>query len=752
VANTWGYGAMTNHFGDIVGNSKAIFVIGANSAVANPIGFKHMLQAKDRNNAKLIVVDPVYTRSAAKADHYLRIRTGTDIAFIYGIMHVIFKNGWEDKQFIEQRTYGIEEIKKEAAKWTPELTSDVTGIPASQIIQIATLLAKTKPATVVWALGITQHSIGSSNTRILPIMQLVLGNMGKPGGGCNIIRGHDNVQGSTDMCNLADSLPGYYGLSDGSWKHFAQGWGVDYEWLKGRFAEKKWMNEKGFSLAKWYQGVLQEEKTYSSSPIRGLWVQGSGITSMSQQAKVKEALDKLDILVIAEPFVNEAAVITDKQDDVYILPAATQFECEGSVTATNRSSQWRTKVVDPLYESKPDQEIMFEFAKKFGFYDEFVRGMKMGIVDGEIKQVKKDFLWPDDAADEIARTVKTIGLGGWTAKRLRKHQENWHMFDPITLEGKGPMKGEYYGLPWPCWDEKHGGSPILYNVDDSVANGGMGFRNRFGLEHEGVSQLAAENVTVKDSKIKGGYPEITAKNIEEVLGIKLSADEKKKIGANWKVDYSGIIAEKCRQKGVAPYGNARARAIVWEFPDPIPMHREPLHSPRWDLVKKYPTYDDQKNNFRVEVKFRSEQQKQDWSKDFPTMIVTMRVVNLSGAGMLERTSKYLSHITPEMFANIHPDLALNYGIRDGDEMWLHSPHGTKIKVKAHHNFSVTPDRICMPYNFAGIFQGTDLSDKYPEGTKPYAIGESSNTITNYGFDIITQISEYNAGLCRIEKA
>jgi len=120
--------------------------------------------------------------------------------------------------------------------------------------------------------------------------------------------------------------------------------------------------------------------------------------------------------------------------------------------------------------------------------------------------------------------------------------------------------------------------------------------------------------------------------------------------------------------------------------------------------------------------------------------------------MLERTSKYLSAITPEMFANIHPDLALSHGIKDRDMMWIHAPHGTKIKVKAYHNHSVTPDRICLPYNFAGVFQGADLSANYPEGTKPYAIGESSNTIVNYGFDVITQISEFNAGLCRVEKA
>lgn len=743
---------MTNHFGDVAGHSKLIFIIGANSAAANPIGMKHFLQARDRNSAQLVVVDPVFTKTAAKADHYLRIRTGTDVAFIYGLLHVIFKNGWEDTDFINARVYGMDDIKAEAGKWTPELTSDVTGIPADKIIQVATLLAKTKPATVVWALGITQHSTGTSNTRILPILQLVLGNMGKNGGGCNIIRGHDNVQGSTDMCCLADSLPGYYGLDEGPWKYFAKSWGVDYEWLKARFAAPEWMTAKGFSLAKWWQGVLQEEKTYSSSPIRALWVQGNGITSMTQTAKVQEALDKLDLLVIADPFVNEAAVITHQKDNIYILPVATQFETEGSVTATNRSAQWRSKVVEPLYESRPDQEVMFAFAKKFGFYDELTKGMKMGVKDRQLTHVKDTFSWPDDASLEIARTIKTIGCDGWTPERLRKHQENWDMFDPGTLLGSGPVAGEYYGLPWPCWDAKHPGSPVLYDIGTAVNEGGMGFRNRFGLEHEGVSQLPDRSVTVKGSRITGGYPEITKENIETVLGIQLSAEEKERMGANWKVDFSGIIQEKCREAGVAPYGNAKARVKVWEFPDPVPLHREPLHSSRPDLVEKYPTYADQKNNFRVAVRFISEQKAQEWVKDFPVMLVTMRVVNLSGAGMLERTSKYLSHITPEMFAHIHPDLAAGKGLRDGDMMWLHSPQGTKIKVKAKFSSTVTPDRIALPYNFAGVMQGVDMSSNYPDETRPYAVGESSNTITNYGFDIITQIPEYNAGLCRIEKA
>jgi formate dehydrogenase major subunit len=120
--------------------------------------------------------------------------------------------------------------------------------------------------------------------------------------------------------------------------------------------------------------------------------------------------------------------------------------------------------------------------------------------------------------------------------------------------------------------------------------------------------------------------------------------------------------------------------------------------------------------------------------------------------MHTRTSKYLASITPDMFANIHPELAVKHGLQDGDMMWLHSPQGTKIKVKARYSKTVTPDRIALPYNFAGVMQGVDMSENYPEGTKPYAIGESSNTISNYGFDVVSQIPETNAGLCRIEKA
>jgi len=749
VANTWGYGAMTNSLNDIQ-NAKAIIIFGANPAVNHPVGFRHLLIAKERNDAQIIVVDPRFTRTAAHADLYAQIRPGTDIAFMYGMLNIIFKNGWEDKEFISDRVYGMDDIRQEAAKWTPDVVANVTGVPTQKLIQITNAYARSTPGTLLWAMGLTQHTIGSSNTRIAPILQLALGNMGVEGGGCNILRGHDNVQGATDMCCLSHTLPGYYGLSDGSWKYFAKSWGVDYNWLKGRFKAKEWMNKKGFTLARWYAGVLAgkagEDKIYNAGTnLKALVVLGNGITSIDQQAKVKEALDNLELIVIADPFVNEAVVLTDKKDDVFLLPAASQFETSGCVTATNRSAQWRSQVIEPMYESKTDQDLMFELAKRLGFYKEFTKGMLM-------RENKKSFKWPEDATDEFARIIKTIGFTGWTSKRLKNHQKNWDKFDQVSLMGYGPMRGEYYGLPWPCWTETHSGSPVLYDIHRSVKEGGMGFRNRFGLVHDGVDLLAGKGSAPKDSANPNGYPEITAKNIEKVLGIKLTASEKKRIGKNWKVDTSNIIAEKCMERGMVPYGNAKARANVWTFPDHIPMHREPLHSPRQDLVKEYPTYKDKPNHYRVDTRYASEQDKEDWSKNFPINLITGRLVNMNGAGVETRSSKYLTKLSPEMFCDINPGLAANHGIRNGDMMWIHSPSNTKIKVKARFTYSVAEDRVFLPMHFAGYFQGEDRSAHYPKGHKPYAVGESANTVTNYGYDIVTQLPETKGGLCRIEKA
>ena len=743
VANTFGYGAMTNQLGDIQ-NSKAVLIMGANPAVAHPVGFQHFLKAKERNNTKLIVVEPRFTKTAAKADMYVRLRSGTDIAFIYGMIHLILKNGWEDKKYLQDRVYGYEDVFKESEKWTPDVVSKVTGVSEEELYQVTKTFASTKPGCLVWTMGWTQHSVGTGNTRVGPILQMILGNMGVEGGGCNILRGHDNVQGASDMGCSSETLPGYYGLADPAWKHFANVWKTDYEWLKGRFKNAEMMTKNGFTLARWSEGVMKNDAIYNGgTDLKALVVMGCGITSTAQLQEVKKGLDNIELLVITDPFINDAAILTDRKDNLFILPVATQFETSGSVTATGRNVQWRSKVVEPQYECKTDHDIMFEFAKRLGFYDEYTKALGDG---------KGKFEWPEDATREIARGIRSIGMGGHTPERLKKHQENWHMFEEVSIAGMGPMKGEYYGLPWPCWNETHSGSPILYNVNKPVSDGGMGFRLNWGVEKDGVSLLAGEGSAPIGSAIAKGYGPLTLEMLEKA-GATFSEEEKVIVaGKNFATDLSGILLKKGIALGLTPYGNGKARAKAWNFPDQIPLHREPIHSPSQEMIKAYPTYPDKKDHFRVDTKYISAQTRQDYTKEFPLIMITGRLVTHSGAGAETRASKYLSKLNPEMFVDIHPNTALNLGIRNGEMVWVYGVEGTRIHVKAKFSQTVDEKTIFMPFHYMGQFQGKDLSANYPTGTKPYATGESANTVVGYGYDIMTQIPETKTGLCRIEKA
>jgi formate dehydrogenase major subunit len=744
VANTWGYGAMTNHLGDMQ-NSKAIIIFGANPAANHPIAMQHILKAKEQNGAKIIVIDPRYSKTAAKSDIYCRIRTGTDIAFMYGMIRLIKENKWYDKAFIDARVYGMEEIFNECEQYTPEVVEDITGCPKELLIQATTVYASAEPGCLIWNQGWTQHTIGSSNTRLGSILQLVLGNMGKPGGGTNILRGHDNVQGGTDMGCLADTLPGYYGLAEGSWKYFSKQWNVDYEWLKGRFKSKEMMEAKGNSLSLWIHNVLDEKNAANNAgtQIKALVCIGNGISTVTLTHRLKEALDKLDMVVFIDPYVNDAAVITTRNDNLFLLPAASQMETSGSVVNTSRIAQWRSEVVKPLYEARPDHEILFDFAKRLGFYDQYIAGMGKG----------KDFKWPEDATNEIAKSLKTIGMQGKTAQRLKKHTENWHLFNTTSLKGAGPVDKEYYGLPWPCWNESHPGSPVLYNINLPVSQGGMGFRTRFGVERNGQSLLAAEGSAPVGSKVKGGYDEITAKNIEALAGITLSEEEKKLVeGKNWKNDDSGLLVKYALEAGLAPYGNARARTIVWEFVDPTPKHREPLHTFRHDLITKYPSIKDKPNHFRVNVRYESEQNAKDWTKEYPINIVSGRLVEHMGTGTETRASKYLAELAGEMYGEIHPELGAKLGIKNNEMMWVYGTDGGKIKIKCKYGLTVDKNSVFLPQNFSGMWSGEHLGHRFPKGTQPHSFGECSGQVTSYGYDQQTSCPETKCSLVRIERA
>ncbi|MDG1373516.1 MAG: formate dehydrogenase subunit alpha [Paracoccaceae bacterium] len=749
VANTWGYGAMTNSYNDIH-NSKAIFVIGGNPAEAHPVSLLHILKAKEENNAPLIVCDPRFTRTAAHADEYVRFRPGTDVALIWGILWHIFDNGWEDKEFIRTRVWGMDQIQEEVSRWTPEEVERVTGTPGSQLKRVARTMANNRPGTVIWCMGGTQHTNGNNNTRAYCVLQLALGNMGTSGGGTNIFRGHDNVQGATDLGVLSHTLPGYYGIKAGSWAHWARVWEEDLDWLKGQFKDEKLMTSAGIPVSRWIDGVL-EAKDNMDQPdnVRAMVLWGHAPNSQTRMAEMKTAMEKLDMLVVVDPYPTVSAVLSDRKDGVYLLPACTQFETRGSVTASNRSIQWRDKVVEPLFESLPDHTIMAKFSKKFGFDDRIFRNIA---VDAETDEPHIE-----DITAEINKGMWTIGYTGQSPDRIKSHMANQHTFDRTTLQAVGgPNDGEYYGMPWPSWgppEMGHPGTPNLYDMSKPVSEGGLTFRARFGVERDG-DNLLAEGVYSVGSEIEDGYPEFTMQMLMD-LGWDgdLTTEERSVIdgiaGAktNWKTDLSGGIQRVAISHGCAPFGNAKARAVVWTFPDPVPVHREPLYTPRRDLVADYPTYEDRKF-YRLPTMYASIQKK-DFSKDYPIVLTSGRLVEYEGGGDESRSNPWLAELQQDMFVEVNPRDANNIGIRDGAQVWVEGPEGAKVKVMAMLTERVGEGVAFMPFHFGGHFQGKDLRDKYPDGADPYVLGESTNTAQTYGYDSVTQMQETKATLCKI---
>jgi formate dehydrogenase major subunit len=754
VANTWGYGAMTNSYNDMQ-LSKAMFFIGSNAAEAHPVAMQHVLRAKE-NGSKLIVVDPRFTRTAAHADQYMRLRSGTDVPLIWGLLWHIFENGWEDKEYISQRVFGMEDIRAEVAKWTPDVVENVTGIPPEQVKLAAQTMAENRPGTIVWCMGGTQHTVGNNNTRAYCVLQLALGNIGMAGGGANIFRGHDNVQGATDFGVLADSLPGYYGLAEGAWKHWCKVWDVDFEWVKARFDQASYEEGKettpamflrGITVSRWADGVLEPaENMAQKAPIKAMFMWGHAPNSQTRGAEVKKAMDALDLLVIVDPYPTHSAVLPDRKDGIYLLPASTQFETYGSVTASNRSMQWREKIIEPLFESLPDHTIMYKFAKKLGFAEQLTKHIE---VNGEEPLI-------EDILREINRGMWTIGYTGQSPERLKLHLEHKHTFNTVTLKAEGgPCDGDYYGLPWPCWgtpEMKHPGSPNLYDTSKTVAEGGMPFRANFGVEYMGKN-LLSENSWSKGSEIEDGYPEFTADMLKQ-LGWwdDLTAEEKTAAeGKNWKTDLSGGIQRVAIKHNCAPYGNGKARCIVWNFPDHVPIHREPLYTPRHDLVATYPTYEDRKRFWRLPTRYMSIQAK-DYSKQYPLIHTSGRLVEYEGGGEETRSNKWLAELQQDMFAEINPADANDRGIKDGQSIWLEGPEGGRIKVKAMITPRVGKGVVFTPYHFGGSHNGEDLLAKYPEGTAPWVRGDPANDAFTYGYDSVTAMQETKASLCQITAA
>jgi len=770
VANTWGYGAMTNSYTDIR-NSKTQIIMGGNPAEAHPVSLQHLIEGAEMQKANVIVIDPRLTRTAAHATEYVRLRPGTDIPVLYGMMWHIIKNGWEDKEFIRQRVYGFEDARKEMEKWNPQEVERVSGVPGAQLERVAKMFATEKPSTLIWCMGQTQHTVGTANVRASCMLLLLTGNVGAPGTGANIFRGHDNVQGATDVGLDVVTLPFYYGLAEGAWKHWSRVWETDYEWLKSRFDSKQIMETPGIPLTRWFDAVLlPKDQVAQKDNVKAMFVQGHASNSITRIPESMNGLQKLELLVVADPHPTtwaSLAVQAGRKDSVYLLPVATQFECKGSRVASNRALQWGEQIVKPIFESKDDLEVIYLLAKKFGFEDKMFKNIK----------VENNLPIAEDVLREMNRGSWSTGYCGQSPERLKLHMANQKDFDMRTQRAStGPCKGDYYGLPWPCWgspEVKHPGTPLLYNTNLHVMDGGGCFRARFGVEREEKRpdgstvkiSLLADGSYSKDSEIKDGYPEFTLAVLKKLgwdtdlteaeLAVINKVNPATPDTVSWSLDLSGGIQRVTLKHGCVPYGNAKARMNAFGLPDPIPVHREPIYTPRVDLISKYPTLADAKQFRMPNIGFTVQKVAVDKgiAKEFPLILSSGRLVEYEGGGEETRSNKWLAEIQQDMFIEINSADAAERGVKDGAWVWVTGPeNNSKAKMKALVTERVGKGVAWMPFHFGGWFEGDDLRSRYPQGTDPYVLGESANTITSYGYDPATGMQEPKVTLCQIRAA
>src|SRR6266705_2332095 len=531
--------------------------------------------------------------------------------------------------------------------------------------------------------------------------------------------------------------------------------------MLSRFESKQMMETPGIPSTRWFDAtLLPKDQVAQKDNVKAMMVFGHGGNTITRMPDAAKGIEKLDLLVVVDTVPTTWAVLSERKNGTYLLPVGTQFESSGSRTASNRSLQWYDHVVKPIFEAKDDYEVMYLLAKKLGFADKMFKNIK----------VENNLPLAEDILREMNRGSWSTGYCGQSPERLKLHMANQKDFDLVTMRATtGPAKVDYCGLPWPCWgapEVKHPGTPLLYNTSLHVMDGGGTFRARFGVERNGVSLLAQGSYS-KGSEITDGYPEFTMAVLkklgwdsdltaDELATITRVAGSPEKIDTvSWAIDLSGGIQRVALKHGCVPYGNARARMNAFGLPDAIPTHREPIYSPRVDLVAKYPTLPDAKQFRMPNIGFSVQKAAVDKgiAKAFPLILSSGRLVEYEGGGEETRSNKWLAELRQDMFVEISPADAQDRGIRDGAWVWVTgAENGSKAKVKALVTERVGKGVAWMPFHFGGCLGGVDLRDRYPKDADPVVLGESAKTITTYGYDPATGMQEPKVTLCQIAAA
>ncbi len=384
---------MTNSIPEIE-DSKCIFITGSNTTVAHPLIAHRVYRAKAKG-AKVIVADPRRIHIASIADVCVSQKLGSDVAFINGIMHAIVANNWHDKAFIEQRTEGFDKLEELLKEYPPEKASEICGVSVDDIVKIAEMYATSGASSILYAMGITQHTHGVDNVKSLANLSMITGNIGKRGTGVNPLRGQNNVQGACDMGGLPNVYPAYQTVID--------------ETIKKKF-EDAWQAQLspkvGYTIMEMMHGL-------EDGSLKGMVIMGENpLGSDPDVNHVKHALESSEFLLVMDIFLTDTAKIAD-----VVLPGASYAEKDGTFSNTERKVMRIRKAVEPVGEARADWEIICDLSTRFG--------------------LPMSYASSSEIFDEIA-TV-TPSYAGLSYERLEKG-----------------------GIPWPCPNKEHPGTPILH--------------------------------------------------------------------------------------------------------------------------------------------------------------------------------------------------------------------------------------------------------------------------------------------------
>lgn len=809
---------MTNHWVDIK-NADLVFVMGGNPAEAHPCGFKWVIEAKKNRKAKLVVVDPRFNRTASVADFYAPLRPGSDIAFLGGIINYLLSNDKIQHEYVKHYTnasfliderFGLEEglfsgynaekrnydkeswkyqfdkdgyakvdptledpncvfqvMKKHYARYTPEMVTRITGTPTDAFLKVCGYIAETsapnRTMTSLYALGWTEHSVGTQNIRCMAIIQQLLGNMGVAGGGINALRGHSNVQGVTDMCLYSDTLPGYLGAPLDSdldrksyiekrtpkamrpnqmnfpqnfpkwWTSLMKAWYGKEATLENDFCYD-WLPKKDISY-----DVLNMFDRMHQGKMTGFVCQGfNPLASVANKKKVGDALAKLKYLVIMDPLVTETSEFwknygevnptdpTTIQTEVFRLPVAFFAEEAGTCTNSGRVVRWHWKAVEGPGDSKSDAEIMahlYQLLKKMYAKD-----------GGAFPDPILKLSWPYRIADEPSPEELLMEISGKALGDL---------MDPKDL-AKLQVKG---GDQLPSF--------AFLRDDGSTACGNW--------IYSGTWSQAGNNTTRRDSSDPSGLGQTMGWGYawpvnRRILYNRASADMAGKpwdpsrtvlkwTGTAWGGnDIPDMRPNAAPEEGVMPFimnpeGVARLFARDLVNDGPLPEHYEPFESPI-ESNPMHPKNPKTKSN-PVSRVFKGDLEAFGTAKDFPYVATTYRLTEHFHFWTQHSTVNAIQQ--PEHFVEIGEELAKEKGIVAGDKVKVRSNRGY-IKAVA-----VVTKRI-KALNVDGTKVhtiGIPLNSGFVGRTKP---GFLTNTLTPGVGDANTHTPEYKAFLVNIEKA